>query len=222
MYEIAISLICFFGVKEMHGLTARSVAIIFSGPGRLLTSCDTCEMVLSIEQRQGKEWLSLSKRFFTYHISMHQSGKPGNWETTMLGCNIQMLLTLWRHMRNAWSRYQWRLAARKIAIDNNYRIVLTVPLRFYGWPLRFQESSIFDLPGILWRFNSTDPPAYIYLIEKAGDGRGPLSTTVDLDFLVWLVLACCVKSKIRNRSLFESRHFPTFPGGASDQARWNG
>ncbi|CAK9028284.1 Uncharacterized protein SCF082_LOCUS18288 [Durusdinium trenchii] len=34
------------------------------------------------------------------------------------------------------------------------------------------ETSIFDLPGILWRHNSTDPPAYIYQIEAASDGRG--------------------------------------------------
>ncbi|CAJ1460333.1 unnamed protein product, partial [Effrenium voratum] len=31
-------------------------------------------------------------------------------------------------------------------------------------------TSIFDLPGILWRHNSTDPPAYIYMIEAADDG----------------------------------------------------
>ena len=35
-----------------------------------------------------------------------------------------------------------------------------------------EDTSIFDLPGILWRHNSTDPPAYIYLIEQATDGRG--------------------------------------------------
>jgi len=34
------------------------------------------------------------------------------------------------------------------------------------------DTSSFDLPGILWRHNSTDPPAYIYLIEQATDGRG--------------------------------------------------
>lgn len=35
-----------------------------------------------------------------------------------------------------------------------------------------EDTSIFDLPGILWRHNSTDPPAYIYRVEKAPDGRG--------------------------------------------------
>ena len=39
-------------------------------------------------------------------------------------------------------------------------------------PTETEDTSIFDLPGILWRHNSTDPPAYIYLIEQATDGRG--------------------------------------------------